>query len=78
MTPDDKLKELARLEGIISRGLAAYDERNHLIADLVEDGIRQAEITRRLNAVREKIGVDTLGPCAVAAVLRRVERQEAL
>ena len=76
MATDEQLRELARLETVISKGLAAYEERNHLIADLVADGMRQAEITRHLNAVRAKIGVDTLGPCAVAAVIRRVEKQD--
>lgn len=75
MTTDKQLAELARLETVISRGLAAYDERNRLIADLVEQGIKQAEVTRRLNAVRSKVGVATLGPCAVAAVMRRVEKE---
>ena len=75
MNTEEQLSELARLETVISKGLAAYDQRNRLITDLVGQGVKQAELTRRLNAVRSKVGVATLGPCAVAAVMRRVEKE---
>jgi hypothetical protein len=73
----EKLAKLSRLEAVISKGLVAYEERNRLIADLVEEGMGQADLTRRLNAIRAKEGAEALGPCAVAATIRRVTRQQA-
>jgi coenzyme F420-reducing hydrogenase gamma subunit len=74
---DDQLfNELDKLEKIIAQGLAAYDKRNRLIVRLVESGISQAEVTRRLNKVRDRANVATLGPCAVAATMRRVYEAE--
>lgn len=76
MTTDEQLKQLAKLETVISKGLAAYDERNKLIVRLVEQGVKQAEVTRALNAVRTSHGVAVITPCAVAATMRRVYREE--
>lgn len=71
-THEQQLQHLEQLEKTIARGLASYDERNHLIVSLVEQGVRQAEVARRLNKVRAKIGVATITPDAVAATMRRV------
>lgn len=73
---ETKLHELESLERVICKGLATYDERNRLIVRLVEQGVRQAEITRRLNKVRQKMNVATITPDAVAATMRRVYKKE--
>lgn len=76
MTNEQKLAELARLETVIANGLLAYEARNRLIVQLVEQGTSQAEVTRRLNKVREKMQVATLSPCAVPATLRRAHKEK--
>jgi len=73
---EQQLKELHRLEKIIAHGLATYNQRNELIVRLVESGVRQAEVTRRLNKVRTEMGVATITPDAVAATMRRVYKRE--
>jgi hypothetical protein len=78
MTTDNneqQLTELDRLEKIIAKGLTTYNERNNLIVSLVAIGIKQAEIARRINKVREKMGAPTVTPDAVAATLKRVARR---
>jgi hypothetical protein len=78
MTTDNneqQLMELDRLEKIIAKGLTTYNERNNLIVSLVAIGIKQAEIARRINKVREKMGAPTVTPDAVAATLKRVARR---
>lgn len=76
MTSEQQLAELDKLEKVIAKGLAAYEQRNKLIVSLVENGVRQAEVTRRLNKVREKMGVPIITPDAVAATMRRVYKKE--
>ena len=68
--------ELDHLEETIARGLAAYSRRNEIIAALVDSGERQADVCRRLNATRERIGVEPLTPDAIAATLTRVRRKK--
>jgi hypothetical protein len=78
MTTDNneqQLTELDRLEKIIAKGLTTYNERNNLIVSLVAIGIKQAEIARRINKVRAKMGAPTVTPDAVAATLKRVARR---
>lgn len=70
-----QLTELDRLEKIIARGLTTYAIRNQLIVDLVTSGIKQAEVARRINKVRVKMGAPEVTPDAVAATLKRVQRQ---
>lgn len=69
---EDQLQELDRLEKIIAKGLTTYSERNDLIVSLVANGVRQADIARRINKVREKAGAPTVTPDAVAATIKRV------
>ena len=78
MTTDNneqQLTELDRLEKIIAKGLTTYNERNNLIVSLVAIGIKQAEIARRINKVRAKMGAPTVTPDAVAATLKRVAKR---
>ena len=78
MTTDNneqQLTELDRLEKIIAKGLTTYNERNNLIVSLVAIGIKQADIARRINKVRSKMGAPTVTPDAVAATLKRVARR---
>lgn len=76
MNNEQQLQQLAELETKIAQGLATYSERNTLIVRLVESGVSQAEVTRRLNTVRKQMGVATITPDAVAATLRRVYKAE--
>lgn len=69
----DEEHRLEQLEATIARGLSAYAERNRLIYDLSQRGYRQADLARRLNRVRERLGVSTLTPDSIAATIRRVE-----
>lgn len=69
----DDEHRLEQLEAVIARGIAAYTERNRLIARMVEQGTPKASLARRLNRVRERVGVPTLTPDAITATLRRVE-----
>jgi hypothetical protein len=73
---ENKLQELESMERVICKGLATYDARNQLIVRLVEQGVKQAEVTRRLNKVRQKMSVATITPDAVAATMRRVYKKE--
>jgi hypothetical protein len=73
---EQQLAKLAELETKIAKGIATYSERNTLIVRLVESGVSQAEVTRRLNAVRKQAGVATITPDAVAATMRRVYKAE--
>jgi hypothetical protein len=66
------LDELDKLERVIVKGLLAFDERNALIAALVANGYKQADIARRLNAIRAALGAPTITPDAIAATLKRV------
>ena len=67
----DEQHRLEQLEATIARGLLAYEERNALIVRLVEGGEAKASVCRRLNRVRERLGVPTLTPDSVAATIRR-------
>lgn len=73
---EQQLAQLTELETKIAQGLAKYGERNTLIVRLVESGVSQAEVTRRLNSVRKQVGVATITPDAVAATMRRVYKAE--
>jgi hypothetical protein len=64
-------RELEKLEATIVKGLLAYARRNEIISELVKDGHKQADITRRINAVRTKLGAPTITPDAVAATIKR-------
>jgi len=70
----DEEHRLEQLEAVIARGLLAYEERNRLIVRLVEQGEAKASVVRRLNRVRERLGVPTLTPDSVAATIRRVAK----
>jgi len=70
------LDDLDRLERTICKGLAAYDARNDLIVSLVKAGHRQADIARRINAVRKKVGAPPITPDAIAATIKRVEKKD--
>jgi hypothetical protein len=69
------IDELDALERTIVKGLKAYDLRNELICRLVENGVKQADIARRLNTVRVKMDAPSLTPDAVAATLKRAEKR---
>ena len=70
-----QLARLEQLEATIAKGLATYKERNELIVSLVEQGVRQADVARRINKVRAASGVATVTPDAVAATMRRVYKE---
>jgi len=70
------VQELDRLEAKICRGLEAFPLRNKLIADLVAEGWTQAELTRRLNQTRIRLGAPQLTPDAIAATLKRQPTKE--
>ena len=69
--------ELALLEQEIARGIKAMALRNALLVRMVDAGYRQADITRQLNDVRSKAGVEPITPDAVFATVRRARAQEA-
>lgn len=69
---EHELTELDKLERTICKGLQAYEERNRLVAELVAGGVRQADVARRINAVRTKMGAPVITPDAVAATIKRV------
>ena len=71
------LATLASLEKTIVTGLLAYEKRNELIAALVADGTRQADVARCVNAVRKDMGAPMITPDAIAATIKRVERKAA-
>lgn len=70
------IQELDVLEGRICRGLGAFPKRNKMIADLVADGWTQADITRRLNRTRARLGAPLLTPDAIAATINRQLREK--
>ena len=81
ITPEastDTEHELEHLEAIIARGLAAYDKRNKLIVHMVDMGYSKADIARRLNRVRERVGVEPLTPAAITATCKRISVPEAV
>jgi len=81
ITPEavtDDEHQLEYLEGIIAKGLAAYESRNRLIVHMVEGGYTKADIARRLNRVRERVGVEALTPAAITATCKRVGVLEAV
>lgn len=69
------LKDLDNLERVICKGLIAYDARNDLIKALVASGHKQADIARRINIVRKKLGAPQITPDAVAATIKRVDKK---
>ena len=81
ITPEaqtDEEHRLEHLEGIIARGLSAYEQRNRLIVHMVENGYTKADIARRLNRVRERVGVEPLTAAAITATCKRVSLPEAV
>jgi len=72
----DDQHRLEQLEAVIARGIAAYDERNRIIVRLVEGGEPKVSVMRRLNRVRERVGVPGLTLAAITQTLRRVEARE--
>lgn len=74
--PTPTLDDLDRLERVIVAGLLAFDERNATIATLVANGHKQADIARRLNAIRAALGAPTITPDAIAATLKRVANKD--
>lgn len=77
MTKEQKrlLDRLEAIETVVAQGLVAFDERNEIIYRLVQTGWRQADITRRINAVRKAINAPEITPDAVGATVRRVARK---
>lgn len=73
-TEVDLETQLVRLEGLICDGLNAYESRNQIIVELVSAGMSQAEVTKKLNAVRDRNGVQRLTPAAVTATCKRLGR----
>jgi len=71
MTKNTEIDELQRLERLIAKGIQAYDRRNAIIVALVERGHTQADVARIINRVREKLGVPTITPDAIAATIKR-------
>jgi hypothetical protein len=68
---NDNARELEKLETVIVKGLLAYSRRNEVIAQLAKDGHKQADITRRINKVRTRLGAPNITPDAVAATIKR-------
>lgn len=75
MADTAKLKELERLERTIVKGLEAYEIRNSLIAELIQAGHRQIDITRSINGVRRRLNAPEITPDAIAATIKRLERK---
>lgn len=75
MTDTSKLRELEKLERTIVKGLEAFERRNTLICELIEDGHRQIDITRTINAVRRRMDASEITPDAIAATIKRQERK---
>lgn len=76
-SPEQKrlLRRLEELETTLVQGLAQFDERNTVIYRLVQTGWKQADITRRINAIRKAHNAPELTPDAVGATVRRVARK---
>lgn len=73
---EQQLEQLDKLERVIAKGLLAYEERNELIVSLIQSGVKQAEVARRINRVRQHTGAPTITPDAVAATLRRIKKTD--
>ena len=73
---EQQLEQLDKLERVIAKGLVAYEERNALIVSLIQNGVKQAEVARRINRVRQHTGAPTITPDAVAATMRRVSKPQ--
>lgn len=67
----DDEHRLEQLEAVIARGLAAYRERNDLIARMVHAGTPKVAVARRINLVRERLGVEPVTADAVAKAAQR-------
>lgn len=67
-----KVTNLEGLESMICDGLRAYEERNRLIVDLIEDGMSHNQIAEILNRVRDEFQVARLTPSAISKTRRRV------
>lgn len=67
----DDEHRLEQLEAVIARGLLAMTERNRLIARMVHDGTPAVAVQRRINRVRDRLGVETITRDAVAKAVER-------
>lgn len=75
MDTNHTLKDLDSLERTIVKGIQAYEARNALIVYLVDSGVKQAEVARRINSIREKMGAEPITPDAIAATMKRVAKR---
>jgi len=74
---NDTLEKLEQLEEAVVLGERALRERNRLLSELNAEGQGKAMLCRRLNAVRESLGAQTLTRGAVYLNIRRYrERTE--
>ena len=67
----DIVNELVRLEGRVAEGHRAMEQRDRLIRQAIDGGMRQAEAWRLLNSARVSHGAPPLSRAAVEAILRR-------
>lgn len=73
-TPPPASPEEERLESLeraIVKGQRALADRNRLIVEMAANGHTQADLTRRLNRVRSRLGAKELTPDALFVILKR-------
>jgi hypothetical protein len=68
---------LIALERTINAGTIAMRERNRLIVDMVNNGHRQSDIMRTVNAVRQEMGEPPVTLGAIHIVMRRAKEAAA-
>lgn len=71
-TDEQKLKDL---EAVYVAGQQALRHRNQLILEMLESGVRQAEIYRIINQVRSEAGAKPIGRDAVFMLAYRNRRK---
>jgi len=71
MDRDKAERRLRDLEAAYVLGQQALKERNQLIIDMVNDGVRQADVFRLLNETRAEVGGEPITRDAVFMLVYR-------
>lgn len=75
MHDSDVFAQLVALERQVAHGQRAQSERDQLIRNLVDSGMRQADAWRAWNEARIANNLPTVTRAAVEAVVRRTKPQ---